>query len=291
MMPRIEDHATRGQHTDRVMRMALVLVVGVVAVAVVLLALLWFFQRSLIYLPASQPVPPAPTILDGARDVRLQTSDGLSLGAWYVPAGQPDMGVAVLVANGNAGNRMLRAPLAAALAERGLSVLLFDYRGYGGNPGRPSEEGLARDVRAARRFLVEQGRFAPNRLLYYGESLGAAVVTELAAEHPPGAMLLRSPFVDLASVGKVHYPFLPVGRLLKDRFPLVTHLQQVRVPTSVVYGTRDSIVPAEQSRTVARSAPALVRLVPIERAGHNDRVLLDGAPLLDATLELARRIS
>ena len=96
-------------------------------------------------------------------------------------------------------------------------MLLFDYRGYGGNPGSPSEEGLARDVRAARQFLTDEG-VPGERLLYYGESLGAAVVAELATEHSPAGLVLRSPFTDLASVGQIHYPFLPVRALLKDRF-------------------------------------------------------------------------
>ena len=77
--------------------------------------------------------------------------------------------------------------------------LLFHYRGYGGNPGSPSEEGLARDVLAARAYVVEEAGVPAVRLLYFGESLGAAVVTELAVEHPPAGLLLRSPFVDLAS--------------------------------------------------------------------------------------------
>jgi fermentation-respiration switch protein FrsA (DUF1100 family) len=99
---------------------------------------------------------------------------------------------------------------ARALASAGLAVLLFDYRGYGGNPGRPSDEGLAHDVRAAHRFLIGEVEVALARLPYYGESLGSAVVTELATERPPAGLVLRSPFVDLASVGRVHYPFLPV---------------------------------------------------------------------------------
>ena len=100
-------------------------------------------------------------------------------------------------------------------------MLLFDYRGYGGNPGSPSERGLARDVRAAHRFLVcDAGQYRATRLLYYGESLGAAVVVELATEHPPAGLVLRWPFVDLAAAGHVHYPFLPVRTLLRDRFPL-----------------------------------------------------------------------
>ncbi|WP_017598943.1 alpha/beta hydrolase, partial [Nocardiopsis lucentensis] len=120
-----------------------------VAVILVLVGLVWGFQRSLIYLPSSADVPPAAEVIDGARDITLTTRDGLELGAWFVPARGTDRGTAVLVANGNAGNRQLRAPLAKALADAGLSVLLFDYRGYGGNPGRPSEGGLALDAAAA----------------------------------------------------------------------------------------------------------------------------------------------
>src|SRR6266498_5871546 len=120
-------------------------------------------QRRLIYLPFPTQVPPAAEVVANAREVTLQTGDGLELGAWLVGAGEPDRGVAVLVANGNAGNRSLRAPLARALASAGLAVLLFDYRGYGGNPGRPSEQGLARDVRAAHRFLIAAAEIAPAR--------------------------------------------------------------------------------------------------------------------------------
>jgi fermentation-respiration switch protein FrsA (DUF1100 family) len=96
-----------------------------------------------------------------------------------------------------------------------------------------------------------------DRLLFYGESLGAAVVVELATEHRPAGLVLRSPFVDLASVGQVHYPFLPVKLLLQDRFPLADQLAAVNAPVTVVYGTGDTIVPAEQSRAVADAAPNL----------------------------------
>jgi fermentation-respiration switch protein FrsA (DUF1100 family) len=164
----------------------------------------------------------------------------------------------------------------------------FDYRGYGGNPGSPSESGVALDVRAAYRFLVEEAGIPARRLLYYGESLGAAVVTELATEHPPAGLVLRSPFIDLAAVGQVHYPFLPVRALLKDRFPVVEHLAHVHVPVIVVYGTRDSIVPPAQSRAVAAAATGLVRTIEIP-ADHNDRALLDGPEIVGALVELASR--
>ena len=263
-----------------------------VVVAVVLLVVLfsWAFQQRLIYLPSTGAVPSAATMLAGARDVQLTTSDGLRLGAWYIPARRPAGAVTVLVANGNAGDRSLRAPLARALASQGFGVLLFDYRGYGGNAGSPSEEGLARDVRAGRQFLTDEG-VPGNRLLYYGESLGAAVVAELATEHPPAGLVLRSPFTNLASVGQIHYPFLPVRVLLKDRFPVAEYLARVAVPIIVVYGTADSIVPPGESRRSVAFARGPTRLVAVEGADHNDAALLNGDALMQAVMELANEIN
>jgi uncharacterized protein len=243
-------------------------------------------QRALIYYPGATRAPAAATVLPGARDVTLRTSDGLDLGAWLVPAGAPDRGVTVLVASGNAGDRSFRAPLAYALARRGLQVLLFDYRGYSGNRGRPSEAGLTRDARAARRFLVEEEGVATGRLVYFGESLGAAVVTELATEHPPAGLVLRSPFVDLASVGRVHYPFLPVRSLLLDRYPVAEHIARVDAPTVVVYGAYDAIVPPGQSLAVAEAAAGPTRVVAVE-ADHNDAELVHGPQVIDAVATLA----
>jgi alpha-beta hydrolase superfamily lysophospholipase len=247
-------------------------------------------QRRLIYFPEPARVPAATQVLRDAEEVTLETEDGLLLGAWLVPGRSPKRTAVVLVAAGNAGNRSLRAPLADALAEQGMTVLLFDYRGYGGNPGAPSERGLALDVRAARRFLVEELGVAAERMLYYGESLGCAVVTELATEHPPAGLVLRSPFVDLASVGRAHYPFLPVARLLVDRYPLAEQLARVEVPTVVVYGTRDAIVPATHSRRVAEAAAGPVRVVPVAGADHNDMSLLDGPQLVGAVVALADEV-
>ena len=270
--------------------------VRVALVVLLLVALViaagWLLQRRLIYFPDGSALPPAGRVVAGAQDVTLHTEDGLRLGAWLVrpPAGTPDRRLAVLVAHGNAGNRLGRVPLAAALAGHGLTVLLVDYRGYGGNPGGPSEEGFARDVRAARTYLVEQGGFPGGRLLYYGESLGAAVVTALAVRHPPAALILRSPFIDLPSAGREHYPFLPVRLLLRDRFPVSDLLARVGAPTLIVYGTADSVVPAVQSRAVAAAAAGPVRVVAVDGADHNDASLLSGRQLIAAVVELAGEI-
>jgi uncharacterized protein len=264
---------------------ALVLII----VVSLLLGGFWIVQRRLIYFPEPSEVPAASAVLPGVRDVRLQTDDGLHLGAWLLSARGPDRGVTVLVANGNAGNRSLRAPLASALSAAGFAVLLFDYRGYGGNPGRPTESGLALDVRAAYRFLTEDAAVLPQKLLYYGESLGAAVVVELATEHPPAGLLLRSPFTDLAAVGRVHYPYLPVGLLLRDRYPVAERVAAVSVPLTVVYGGADEIVPPEQSRAVAQAARGPTQVVEVRGADHNDPALLYGAELIRAVVDLADR--
>ena len=175
-----------------------------------------------------------------------------------------------------------------ALAARGFGVLVLEYRGYGGNPGSPTEEGLAADAVAAREFLDAQG-LTGREIFYYGESLGGGVVTMLAASHPPGGLLLRSPFVDLAAAAAVHYPFLPVRAMLRDEFPVRDTVARLTVPVTVVYGAADSIIPPDQSREVAAAAGERGLAVAVPGADHNDPALLDGPALLDAVVALADR--
>ena len=257
--------------------------VAVVVLVAVVVALAWVFQRRLVYLPFGAPEGPAGEYLDGGRDVLLHTADGLDLTAWWAPAtGTPD-GRTVLVAPGNGGSRVLRVPLARALAAEGFDVLLVEYRGYGGNPGSPTEVGLALDVGAAYRYLVEERGVAPERLVLFGESLGGAPLTRLATERPVGALVLRSPFTSLADVGVRAYPFLPVRALLRDRFPLLEHVRSVRAPVAVVAGEADEIVPVEQSRAVAEAAGASYTEVPDAR--HNDPELVSGPVVVAAVVE------
>jgi fermentation-respiration switch protein FrsA (DUF1100 family) len=253
------------------------------------LTALWVLQRRMIYFPDTA-VPSAASVLPTAQEVTLHTEDGLALGAWYAAPTTADSGVSVLVMPGNGGSRELRAPLARRLAAKGLGVLLLDYRGYGGNPGSPSEQGLIIDARAARSYLIDHG-VAPDRLIYFGESLGAAVATRLAAEQSPGGLVLRSPFTDLAAVGARHYPLLPVRLLLRDRFPVTTLISQIRVPTAVIYGTADAIVPPAESVAVAAAAAGPVRVLEVAGADHNDAALLEGNELVAVVVDLARQLS
>ncbi|WP_322937036.1 alpha/beta hydrolase [Nocardioides bizhenqiangii] len=270
----------------RVLRMVVVVVLALGLVV----GLLWWQQRQLIYFPDRSAVPPAETVIDGARDVTVRTEDGLELGAWFVPPlpGVPDRGMAVLVAPGNGGNRAGRADFAEELQRLGLAVLLMDYRGYGGNPGSPSEDGLAADALAAAEALEELG-YPAARTIYFGESLGGGVVAALQEQRPPAGLVLRSPFTELADVGAEHYPWLPVRLLLRDRFPVLDHLADSEVPVTVVYGDRDSVVPTKLSERVADEAPALFERVVIASADHNDPVMF-GPQVAEAVARLADEV-
>lgn len=260
------------------------------AFVVVVLGLVWFGQRSLIYLPDRSTPPAAADVLPGGQDVTLTTSDGVALGAWYLPP-TGTCTAAVLVAPGNGGNRAGRVGLAEAINERGPGVLVLDYRGYGGNEGSPSARGLALDVRAGRDFLLEDAGVPPGELVYLGESLGTGVVSELAAAHPPAALVLRSPFTSLSDMARALYGVTP-GPLLRDRYPVQEHMRSIEAPVAVVLGTEDSVVPADQSRDVAQAARAAgvpVVEVEIPGAGHNDAVLVQGPRLIAALVEVVER--
>src|SRR5256885_639459 len=126
----------------------------------------------------------------------------------------------------------------------------------------------------------------PRRLVFFPDPTPGAA----AAAGPGGGLVLRSPFTDLAAVGQHHYPILPVRALLRDRYPVADLIDQVTAPTIVICGTADSVVPSGQSRAVAARAGGPTRVISVEGADHNDPVLLDGAPVIDAVVELAERI-
>lgn len=241
-------------------------------------------RRRLIYFPDTTRVSPAWRWFSGGRDVVLTTDDGLSLEAWLVPPTTSDRGVAVLYAPGNGGNREGRAGLVAELAARGFTVLSIDYRGYAGNPGSPSEQGLAADARAAAALLRAEG-FSPERTLYLGESLGSGVVARLASTHKPAGVVLRSPFTSLVEVAKGHFG-PAVGPLLPDRFPVVDFLSASDIPVTVIRGEADDIVPSRLSARVAQAVGSLHEEVVLPGVGHNDAVMF-GPVVAEAVARLA----
>lgn len=237
-----------------------------------LVGALYLGQRWLIYAPfGGSPGAPAAYGLAEMREVRVRTADGLALLAWYAPA--PEGRPVIVYLHGNAGHIGYRAEKVRPYLAAGLGMLLLSYRGYGGNPGRPTEDGLYADGRGALAFLEAEG-VAPARWVLYGESLGAAVAVRLAAERaaraPVGALVLEAPFTSLADAAAYHYPFVPARRLVKDRYDTLSRIAEVAAPLLIVHGRADSIVPPEMGERLLAAArePKAGRFV--AGAGHND---------------------
>jgi fermentation-respiration switch protein FrsA (DUF1100 family) len=254
----------------------------VIALFGVALVLVFLVQRSFIYFPEGQVPSPASLGLRTAEVVNFTTDDGLELEGWFVPAREPSAGRTIIVFNGNAGNRAGRSPVAATFAEYGWATLLVDYRGYGGNPGLPTEAGLERDARAALRYLLSRPGVDPARIVYFGESLGAAVAIRLAEEHAPAALILRSPFSSMTAIGMRHYPFLPVRWLLRDRFASIDRIGRIKSPVLFIAGDADAIVPLSDTQRLFDAAPEPKQLVVIPDADHNDESLFVGAEMMAA---------
>lgn len=252
------------------------IVLVVVVVVSLAVASVWFLQRRLIYLPDGDSPGPPPA---GWDSVSFPTEDGLELGAWLRANGRDEP--IIIVFPGNAGNRRDRTSLGTGLADRGYAVLLVDYRGYGGNPGSPSEEGLMLDARAALDFVRAQELDA-NGVVYFGESLGAGVAVGLAESSPPDALSLRSPFTSLPDAARANYPFLPIDRLLRDRYESLERAPGISAPVLVVAGDSDRTIPIEQSRQLSDAFGGQAEFVVIPGADHNDAALSHGPGMLDA---------
>lgn len=218
-----------------------------------LAAALYLGQRALLYFP--DPSTPDPARYGLAGDIAVagyRTEDGLDLAAWYRPATRQGYATVVYF-HGNAGHFGDRAPVARYLWDQGYGVLLAGYRGYGGNPGSPSETGLFADGRAALAWLAGQGVPADCTVLY-GESLGSGIAVRLASEARVAAVVLESPFTSIADVAAAHYPIFPVSLLVRDRFDSLARIGAIGAPLLVMHGERDRTVPVRFGRRLYAAA-------------------------------------
>src|SRR6185312_7841359 len=170
------------------------------------LALMYVFQRALMYFPDPARTPPAAAGLPQAEEVTLTSADGEKLIAWYVPARAAKP--LVIYFQGNAGALNLRAERFKWVIGDGTGLLALSYRGYGGSTGKPSEIGLITDAAAAYDFAA--ARYPAKRIVVWGESLGTAVAVAVAADHEVSGVILDAPFTSIADVGAAAYPFAPV---------------------------------------------------------------------------------
>ena len=244
---------------------------------------LFLFQRQLLYHP--DPTRPGLARLEelGVRESILSTEDGLSLLSWYLPGqlGRP----VILYYHGNGGNIGHRVQRLLRFAREGYGVLMPEYRGYGGNPGTPTETGFYADARAGLGFLEHEG-VAPNRLVLYGESLGSGVAVELAAQHEVAGLILEAPFTSVAEVAQSHFPYVPAARLVIDRFDSRSRIGRIRAPILVLHGERDRIVPVRFGHALFDAAPEPKERWFAAEAGHEDLARYGG---LDAAVAFIER--
>lgn len=263
------------------LRGVLTFLVAIAGAYALLIGGMYGFQRSLVF-PASQVrATPAQMAVPEMAVVRLRTDDGLDLAAWYRPA--PPGRLTVLSFHGNGDFLGAHAPFARKLIDAGYGVMLASYRGYSGNPGSPSEDGLYRDGRAAMDYLEGRG----TRIVLHGFSLGAAVAMRLASERPVEGIIVEAPFTGAVDVAAAAYPFVPVRLLMWDRFETLEAARSLRVPVMVTYGSRDEVVPhAQFDRFYAAIAAPKMRHV-VDGASHNDLWQRGGGR---AALEFLRRL-
>lgn len=237
-------------------------------------------ERHFVFFPTAEiQQTPAQVGLE-FEEVRFSNGYGRQLHGWYVPG---DGNITWLWFHGNGGNIGHRVEELALVHHRlGVNVFIFDYQGYGNSEGRPSEQGTYRDARAALRYLQSRHDVDPEKIVYFGRSLGAAVAVKLAVSHPPLGLVLVAPFASLADMARVHYPYLPARLLVGERYNSLAQIRQLQHPLLIVHGDRDTTVPLSQGEKLFHAASNPKEMLVLPGAGHNDTYLIGGSVYWEA---------
>ncbi len=262
------------------MRPYLIAAALVVAMLVAVIVLARLVENSMIFFPARYPAGEWNAEAVGARDVFFDAADGVTLHAWWFEANplaggeartEPlDSSAVLLFAHGNAGNLTHRAGHARAFAREGISVLIFDYRGYGRSEGSADEAGIYRDIDAAFAFLTGEWGIASDRIVLFGRSLGSAPASRLSTRVPHAALVLVSPLPSAKRMTRRMFIGLPMDLLIRSRFPVVDWVADRSTPLLVVHGDRDEVIPLAYGREVYEAAAEPKRFLSLPGAGHND---------------------
>jgi hypothetical protein len=264
--------------------------VALVGLGIAMVAVRWL-ERGMIFFPARYPAGIWDPVRLGveAEDVWFRSADGLLLHAWWLAA-EPvvDANPVILWAHGNGGNLTGRAPDAQVLADAGVSVLVFDYRGYGRSEGAPSEAGIYLDAEAAYGYLTKERAIDPRRIVLMGRSIGAAPAARLATRVPHAGLILVSPPPSAKRMARAMFGGLPVDLLGTSRFPVVEWVAQRRTPLLVVHGERDEVIPFAFGREVYEAAAPPKSFVALPGAGHNDISAVAGSRYIEALVAFCR---
>jgi uncharacterized protein len=234
---------------------------------------IFFPDRFLVWTPAEADL--------AFEDVWFTTHDGVRLHGWFVPA-DPSIGL-MLFCHGNAGNVSHRVDNIRRLHDIGLSVFIFDYRGYGKSEGTISEAGFYQDAEAAYEVARLRAEESRSKLVIFGRSLGGIAAVHLGSRFSAAGIILESTFTHMAAMAKEHFPLPVPESLLRHKLNALTKMPQVKARTLFFHGDRDDIVPIRLGRALFEAAVAPKEWVTLEGAGHNDTYLVGGQAYFDKT--------
>ena len=200
----------------------------------------YLFQRNLLYHPEENNYS-GDKILVNIEKIKITTNDQIDLISWYHNKNKNNFKT-ILFLHGNAGTLENRIHKINHFKNMNINFLIIAWRGFSGNVGKPTEEGLYNDARSAVSWLENQGIMKKDIILY-GESLGTGVATEIAQNKNFAGIILESPFTSMIDAGKNKYPFLPVGILLKDKYESKKKIKNIKSPILIMHGKVDNIVP------------------------------------------------
>ncbi|NWG53490.1 MAG: alpha/beta hydrolase [Hydrogenophilaceae bacterium] len=239
--------------------------IGAAIVYVAICAAAFVLQRNLLYFPSTDIVPPPA----GIDSLRLDTPDGERLVAWFAPP-QDEAAPIHLFFDGNGGAPQSNLARWAAIRETGAGFLAVYYRGYSGSTGAPTEAGLHADARTGYDWLA--ARYAAQRIVIHGFSLGSAVAVRLARDVPARALVLEAPFTAVVDVAQSLYPLLPAHLLVRDQFRSRDWIADVAAPVLIVHGEADDQIPIRYGERLFALAREPKRFIRVPNAGHDDLV-------------------
>ena len=227
-------------------------------------------HQKLVFRPEKYPVGiwnPEQLGID-VTDVWFRAQDGVDLHGWWIPHKRPL--ATVLFCHGNSGNIAQQLTTLRNFKRLGVSVLAFDYRGYGRSSGSPSETGLYLDVRAAYRYLMEDLDQEARHVVLFGHSLGGAIAIDAALDCPVAALVIQSTFTHLRDAAKSKLSGTPFHYAARDEFRSVEKIGHLRMPKLFIHGDSDGVLPLEYSQRLFDAARQPKKLLVVPSAGHNE---------------------
>tara|TARA_B100000214_G_C23873868_1_gene583965 strand:- start:40 stop:852 length:813 start_codon:yes stop_codon:yes gene_type:complete len=199
---------------------------------------LFFYQRKLLYHPGENNYLDDASLNHQIEKVYIPSDEKLV--AWHFEK-NPNFKT-LLFFHGNAGKIDNRIYKLNEFSKLDINYLIFAYRGFSGNDGKPTEKGLYKDARAVK-YWLNLKNVKDNQIILYGESLGTAIAVDLAKEFKFSGIILESPFTSMTELAKKYYPYLPVNLILKDKYETLSKLSEINSPILILHGKKDTIVP------------------------------------------------